>query len=464
MPGARGTVLRLEYQAGELTPHRKPKSSQLSGLALIESLYFCAGASVAQQQLQRLLGPEQDVRPYAFCDTGQPSVGMDIAPEDEIAYESFSPPASWNAAYSIQRVRLGPNEKSEFVFHPGEELVIPTRGSVAYHFFWSPGSSLPQRIVLHPPIGTGKILRINPQIPHHAWGAKEEAVAWLVLRHATNSPVTLVMDGDASVAVKGSGGPHTSLPVGNARTSSAARAPMRRRVTANELRKPGAYAMIAWGISELIRDTRQKTGLTTTDLARHVGIDPSSLSRLEEAKANVSIEMLAKVCRVLRIGIGERIASGSWIHESAELNAKSNEVSAPVLYAPSSSHYLHPYVQNFSPADRCTVETGRSQETVQISSWIVLKGKLLVELPSNLGGRSILAETGNVIHFRETLKVAVQALQPSSVVQIVYSQSCHCKRQSPSSELEESDKPETDHKRLKTKELLEECSDGFQTM
>jgi len=58
----------------------------------------------------------------------------------------------------------------------------------------------------------------------------------------------------------------------------------------------------------------------------------------------------------------------------------------------------------------------------------------------------------------------VQALQPSSVVQIVYSQSCHCKRQSPSSELEESDKPETDHKRLKTKELLEECSDGFQTM
>ena len=430
--------MRLEYQSGELTPLRKPKSSQLSGLALIESLYFRAGAGAAQQQLQRLLGPEQDVRPYALCDTGQPSVGMDISPEDEISYESFSPPASWNAAYSIQRVRLGAREKTEFVFHPGEELMIPTRGAVAYHFFWSPGSSLPQRILLHPPVGTGRIARINPQIPHHAWGAKEDAVAWLVLRHATNSPVALVMDGDASFAVRGSGGPHTSLPVRDARTS-AVRAPMRRRVTANDLRKPGAYAMIAWGISELIRDTRQKTGLTTTDLARQVGIDPSSLSRLEEAKANVSIEMLARVCRVLRIGIGERMASGSWIHESAELNAKSNDLFAPVLYAPSGTHYLHPYTQNFSPGERCSIETGRSKDTAQISSWIVLKGKLLLELPSNLGGRSILAETGNVIHFREKSKVAVQALLPSTVVQIVYSQSCQCKQQSPTQELEESD-------------------------
>jgi ribosome-binding protein aMBF1 (putative translation factor) len=53
--------------------------------------------------------------------------------------------------------------------------------------------------------------------------------------------------------------------------------------------------MIARGISELIRDTRQKTGLTTTDLANQIEIDPSSLSRLEEAKANVSIEVLSRV-------------------------------------------------------------------------------------------------------------------------------------------------------------------------
>jgi transcriptional regulator with XRE-family HTH domain len=80
--------------------------------------------------------------------------------------------------------------------------------------------------------------------------------------------------------------------------------------------------MSAWGISELIRDTRQKTGLTTTDLANQIGIDPSSLSRLEEAKANVSIEMLSKVCRVLRIGMTERMDSGSWIYQREQIETR----------------------------------------------------------------------------------------------------------------------------------------------
>lgn len=98
-------------------------------------------------------------------------------------------------------------------------------------------------------------------------------------------------------------------------SSVAIRTLLRRRVTEADLRKPGAYAMIAWGISELIRDARPKTGLTTTDLARQIGIDPSSMSRLEEAKANVSIDMLGKVCRALRIGMTEPMESGSWIYE-----------------------------------------------------------------------------------------------------------------------------------------------------
>lgn len=425
--GANSPV-RFDYQVNELANVRKPKTSQPSGLALIESLYFRAGAHAAQQQLQRLLGPEQDVRPYALCDAGLPSIGMDIVPEDEIRYESFSPPASWNTAYSIQRVHLGPKEKNEFVFHPGEELLIPVRGAVGYHFYWSPGSSVPQRILLQPPVSAGKMIRINPQIPHHAWGAKEDAVAWLILRHSMNSPIALVMDGDAPpFAERSPRAGKTPLEVRDPKAAASLRAPVRRRVTAQDLQRPGAYAMIAWGISELIRDARQNSGLTTTDLARQVGIDPSSLSRLEEAKANVSIEMLARVCRALRIGIGERMASGGWIHESGEVDSRKMDLGDPVLFAPQGAHYLHPYLLHLHAGDRRSVETGRGKDPTQVSSWIVLRGKFLADLPQNLGGKSILVDTGNVIHFREKSKVSVHALQECEIVQIVHSQSCLCK-------------------------------------
>ena len=233
------------------------KSAQPSGLALIESLYFGAGPKAAQDQLQRLLGPDQSLRPFSLSDTGLPSVGMDIVPSDEISYESFSPPAAWNAAYSLQKVHLGAVEKHEYVFHPGEELLIPVEGEVAYHFFWSPGGRMPERVLLTPAAREGSILRINPQIPHHAWAAKGEATAWLVLRHATNSPVALVIDQDSSSLAMRRSSSSLAAPIKDQESSSTFRTPFRRRVTASDLRKPGAYAMIAWGISELIRDTRR---------------------------------------------------------------------------------------------------------------------------------------------------------------------------------------------------------------
>jgi len=161
------------FQATELNTGRKLKSSQPSGLALIESLYFRAGSETARHQFQRLLGPDQSLRPFVLCDVGHPSVGMDITPEDDIAYESFSPPPLWDAAYSLQRIRLGPKHKNEFVFHPGEEIMIPVQGEVSYHFFWSPGARPPARVVLNSLVEEGSLVRINPQIPPPCLGFKE---------------------------------------------------------------------------------------------------------------------------------------------------------------------------------------------------------------------------------------------------------------------------------------------------
>lgn len=419
--------VHYEAKSGEILARGRLKSTQPSGLALIESLYFGAGPKAAQDQLQRLLGPDQSVRPYALSDVGMPSMGMDIVQSDEISYESFTPPASWNAAYSLQRVRFGAREKDEYVFHPGEEIMIPIQGEIAYHFFWSPGGRAPERVVLNPLGMEGSILRINPQVPHHAWASKGEATAWLVLRHTTNSPVALVLDQDASSLVLQRSTNAVLAHVKDQVSSSNMWTPFRRRVTAGDLRKPGAYAMIAWGISELIRDTRQKTGLTTTDLANQIGIDPSSLSRLEEAKANVSIEMLGKVCRALRIGMAERMDSGSWIHEREKVEPKRAAQSEPMLKVPLGPHTLHPYMSRLPEGELRTISTGRGADPNQISSWILLKGRVLVELPAAMGGKSVIVDTGNVIHFRELGEIQVKALQDSVLIHIVHGRVCECR-------------------------------------
>jgi transcriptional regulator with XRE-family HTH domain len=418
-------LVHHEFQASQFSGTKRIKPAQPSGLALIESLYFGAGPHAAQDQLQRLMGPEQSVRPYALCDVGEESVGVDIVPTDEISYESFSPPASWNASYSLQRVRLGEKIKSEFVFHPGEEILIPIQGEIIYHFFWSPGARPPERVLLNPPAGEGTLLRINPQIPHHAWATKGEAAAWLILRHATNSPVALVMDqGSSSLTLKHLG--DSPRIVRDQESSSMIRTPLRRRVTSQDLHKPGAYAMIAWGISELIRDARQKTGLTTTDLARSIGIDPSSMSRLEEAKANVSIEMLSRVCRTLRIGMAERMESGSWIFERERIDAKRSG-GQHVMSAPNGPHFLHPSLLHLGEGERRAVSSDKGTDPGRISSWIVLTGRLLVELQHGTGAKSIILDAGNVLHFREHGNVTLQALRRSSVAQVVHSLICECK-------------------------------------
>jgi ribosome-binding protein aMBF1 (putative translation factor) len=414
--------VRTESEVIDLVDGRRSKSAQLSGLALIEHLYFRAGQEAAQGQLQRLLGADQSARSFALCDTGQPAVGTNTVPGDDISYETFSPPVSWNAVYSVQRIRLGPKAKSDFLFHPGEEILIPTSGEVAYHFFWSPGASPPERFLLNPPATAGQILRINPQIPHHAWSSKGEATAWLVMRHTMNSPVALVMNQDSSALSSGNG--ESTVPR-DARTAANVRAVRRRRVTASNLRKPGAYAMIAWGISELIRDSRLKAGLTPTDLARQIGIDPSSISRLEEAKANVSIEMLAKVCGALRIGMAECMESGSWIYERDHLDAKQWD-DGRIVHPPRGSHFLHFSVLHLAKGEHRSVPTGLGLESSPFTSWIVLSGRLMADLPETMGNKSLILDASNVLHFRKYGDVALQALQDSTIVQVVYSPICEC--------------------------------------
>lgn len=405
------------------TEHLSDSKAPTSGLAFVENLFFGAGAKPASEVLQRLLGADQRLSPYATSETGFPSRGLYIGPDDEISYTDFSPPPAWNATYSIQRIKLGSTEKQHFVFHSGEEIFIPISGDVFYHFFFSPGGRRPHRAVIKVSPNEGTIVRINPQIPHHAWSAGEASDGWLILRHSTDSPAALVMDEDHSflklTGTKEWADQIIDQDFSGLRTS-------RQRFTVNELLRPGAYAMIAWGISDAIRSARQKSSLTVSQLAKVIGVDASSLSRLEDAKANVSIELLSKVCRALRIGIGERIGSGTWTHDQGVLEKMKSARSTPVLPGSRSPHDLHPYFLRIAPGAGRSIFSGREGDTKQMSSWILLRGRALVELPASMGKRSILLDAGNVLHFREHAPIQVKALQEVSFLQIFHSQQCQC--------------------------------------
>jgi transcriptional regulator with XRE-family HTH domain len=400
---------------------RRLKAGQITGLALIEHLYLRMGVSPAQHQFEQHLVGDQWNRAFSLCDVGRPAVGTHVVPGDEISFESYNPPASWNAGYAIQRVRFGPKVKADFISHPGEELLIPERGTVAYHFFWSPGGSSLGRLVLSPAVSEGQILRANPQIPHHAWSVDGDAIAWVVYRHSMNSPIALIMEANSAAAV-----PHyheEMWPRPN--EPHALRHPHHRRMSATTLSRPGIYALVAWGISEQIREARLKAGLTPSDLAIQAGVDPSSISRLEDAKANISLEMLHRVCDVLRIGISHSMESGNWVCERNDI-VPSRQETHTTVHVPRSSHFLHPFVLTLAKGERRIAPGGAMIEPGGLASWIVLNGRLLAELPESMGAKSMVLDAGNVLHFRRPGEILIRALAHSTIIRIAHSSICEC--------------------------------------
>jgi DNA-binding XRE family transcriptional regulator len=386
------------------TQARKKPRLQPSGMALLETFYFRSGAAAATEYLRRLLNPQGEPESYFVSTAGRAAPESLSDLPDQVHYVNFNPPGFWNAPYSVDHVVYHDRVKEDFNFDAGEELVIPTKGELQHHFFWTPGGSVPTRIVLNPPTTVGSVLRINPQVPHNSWATQGEATAWVVRRHGGYGRAELSWDG---------------------LSSSSIRPPVRHR-TALELSQAGRYAMVAWGISEMVRYARLRAGVTTTELAHHIGVDPSSLSRLEEAKANVSIEMLLKVCQALSIGIDQRIESGSWIWQRAEFDRTESARGLPVLESPPGMHALHPSSYHFAAGETDVVETSYNSVTVGYSSWMVVKGKVVFELSQSLGSNSLLLDKGSVIHFRENGRLRVRALEDSSLVRIVYNSSCQC--------------------------------------
>jgi transcriptional regulator with XRE-family HTH domain len=312
----------------------------------------------------------------------------------------------------VFHVRFQPAPKHDFMFHSGEELLVPIAGEIAYHFYWSPGGEPPKHEVLQPPLRRNSIIRIDPLVPHHTWAvSKTGAEAWMIFRHGSNTVAAIGLDT----------GPHPQM---TAERRGA------RRMTLEDLKvDPGRYALVAWGVAEKIRLYRQRANLTVAQLAAACDVHPSYLSRVEEASTNVSLDLLLRIARVLHMGLEELLAMPGWCREvgvfpkPAWKEGPSNP--RAVLHKPAGApHALHPLHWSLRSAQTATANEA------SMSSWIVLEGRTIFEMPkAALPGsqRSELLEAGSVIHLRSVGPVKVQALENSQLLQIVYSPAeCPC--------------------------------------
>jgi transcriptional regulator with XRE-family HTH domain len=245
-----------------------------------------------------------------------------------------------------------------------------------------------------------------------------EGDAWLVVRDASESIRSIVVEG----AYEGD-------------ASNASAEGRVRLVEADQARSPIVYALLAWGLGPLTRLFRQRSDIGVAALAARCNVDPSQLSRLEagDPRANVQIEAFTRVATDLGIPLPQLIDHSAWVAQRGDLACSTSpdadvdaKAAFPVLPPPSGlPHFLHPYQLALPEGWRGAVRPAPHAAATPplLSSWIVLDGDARIHLE---GDRREFVETGDVVHFRQTMPIRVDALSEFRALQIVYSTSCAC--------------------------------------
>ncbi len=385
-----------------------PKQPAISWL---EQIYFTEGHEAANEAFQRLL-PDADLRSYCLQRPGQGQLAQrtDIQSAENVAYKSFNAPSLWNVPFSVLRVHLDHTPRNDFVYHGGEELLIPISGRIRFHFFCNNDAQRADVKVAENIISPGELIRINSQLPHHAWAVDEcDAEAWMVLRHLGSAEASIRVNYD-----------WTGMDLHSAP----------RALRENDLQVPGRYAMISWGIAERMRLSREQANLRVSQVANACGIDAAQLSRIENAEIDAPLETLIRVARFLRIGIDNLIAPPPWQRQIFHL-PDANEKSADPLHVrmakpPAREHFLHPSWRYLPAGASVEINEQPWLSMGAVASWIVMAGRLIVNIRGLVENSVELLEEGSVVHFRRAAPFRIQALESSEIVQIVYEGACTC--------------------------------------
>jgi transcriptional regulator with XRE-family HTH domain len=404
-----------------MSPAKKKSAKKALNLGWLQELSFAKGAAKAKSAFEKEFpaATESLYRLYRSGD-GQPVHRTDAEARDGISYDTYSPPAFWETPYQLLRLRLEQVNQREFLFHSGEELLIPLTGEIKYHFFWKDpktGASSPKRDVTDA-LKPGSIIKINPKLPHHAWASvKKGATAWMITRPTSNIGTSIYLN--------------TPLDAPDLH-------PTPRRVKEADLKKPGQYALIAWGLAEKIRLQRFRSNLRIAQVAAHCGIDASHLSRIENADTNVSLETLLRIGKFLRIDLDRLMAPEPWGYEIEKLalqQSKGAPIFQELLTEPvgpresfQPSHFLHAVYWELQEGQQVPTPKPSGAKYKHPSSWILLSGRIIMDVRTNTGSIAELVEKDSVLHLREDPPQNIHALQDSKMVQIIYSGECFCKK------------------------------------
>jgi transcriptional regulator with XRE-family HTH domain len=383
---------------------RTPKPWTLGWLT---NVYFTQGRDAAESALRAIV-PAPGL--HAVVKLGRATWRTDVEERDGISYQNFNPPAFWETPYSILKVKFLPRVKDDFMFHHGEEFLVPLEGAVTYHFFWSGGQAPAARLLLDDPVTAGSIICIDPQVPHHTWAAGDQpAEAWMIMRDASNRAVSISMDPDVK--------------------ERSDRGGVSRRASAGQLEDPSHYALIAWGLLERIRSHRERGRLTIAELAVRCDLDAGHLSRVEAGKANLSLEALVRIARFLQINVADLVPARvdrPWCIDA--LSGPSGQLNPLFQGRNGRPHLLHTHVLELQAGDVRDLDAGT--DPFEYSSWIVLFGRTLFEFTEATTHTGELVERGSVMHFRLALPIRIRALDASRLLQVIYSSVCTCGPQS----------------------------------
>lgn len=366
-----------------------------------------------------------DLDPYAIWNPGEGRrAERNDMTDRTIRYSDYSPPSLWGVAYSLLRVEVEPKEKSELMFHAGEEVLIPVTGTVRYRFARpSPAGVTTEDKT----VSAGEAIRIIPQRPHHAWAVGSDATVWMAMRYASDSARGVVTTDTRLYEPP----EKYAIP---------------RTVTLEQLQSPATYAFVAWGLSELIRVHRQRANLTIEQLAKICSLDAALLSRIEAVQrravttgTNLTLDGLIRIAEFLGLPLPQLIEQAvqrPYQHEpDLHPSASSGITARSVLGSPLIAHHLHLHALEFHEGVEAIAPASCRFRTGTAASWIVLKGAITVGLeiedPFRLAKadegltRVTLAE-GSVLHFRTARPSTILSHENAKVVQIVHSTDCGC--------------------------------------
>jgi transcriptional regulator with XRE-family HTH domain len=374
-------------------------------LAWLEKVYFSKGYKAAEEAFQLLL-PDIDLRSYHLQRPGQGQLSRrtDIQTADGISYRSYNAPALWDVPYSLLRVRLENVPKTDFMYHGGEELLTPIAGCINYHFYCNVDGEPPRRQVLDSPLEPGCLVRINPQLPHHIWAESADgAEAWMVIRHLGENASAI------SVNYELAGADIYAAP---------------RRARAKDLFEPGRYALVAWGLAEKLRLCRERANLKVSQVALACDIDPALLTRIENADTDISIDTLVRIAKILHVSIDSLITPAPWNYRIFPLPQEDDACHHSIFEKPPDpDHLLHPSYWSIPAGQAVDLAC---PELKSVTSWIVLAGRIIVEIKSGSRSSPELLEQGSVIHFRNANPTRIQALEDSRILQVIFSGTCVC--------------------------------------